>query len=155
MSRLFPITMQSIQLREEHWVIADLVGKGGHIRTVPIPVWVKKAVDAWTEEAQISEGACSDRSTRKAESGEMGMTPKVLWEVVKDAAARAGIEKLAAHDLKENMRTFMPSRRRRIGSDSVLARHVSIQTTERHLGCKQKLSVAVNDKLGIEPDETF
>jgi hypothetical protein len=56
MSRLFPITMQSIQLREEHWVIADLVGKGGHIRTVPIPVWVKKAVDAWTEEAQISEG---------------------------------------------------------------------------------------------------
>jgi len=29
--------------------------------------------------------------------------------------------------------------------------HVSIQTTERHLGCKQKLRVAVNDRLGIEP----
>jgi len=29
-----------------------------------------------------------------------GMTPKVLWEVVKDAAARAGIEKLAPHDLR-------------------------------------------------------
>ena len=32
------LTMQSIQLRKEHWVIADLVGKGGHIRTVPIPL---------------------------------------------------------------------------------------------------------------------
>jgi len=30
--------------------------------------------------------------------------------------------------------------------------HVSIQTTERYLGCKQKLRVAVNDKLGLESD---
>lgn len=29
--------------------------------------------------------------------------------------------------------------------------HVSIQTTEHYLGCKQKLRFAVNDKLGIEP----
>jgi len=32
--------------------------------------------------------------------------------------------------------------------------HVSIQTTERYLGCKQKLRVAVNDTLGIEPEPT-
>jgi integrase len=37
--------LESIQQREEHWAIADLVGKGGHIRTVPIPAWVKSAVD--------------------------------------------------------------------------------------------------------------
>jgi hypothetical protein len=30
--------------------------------------------------------------------------------------------------------------------------HVSIQTTEHYLGCKQKLRIAVNDRLGIEPD---
>jgi site-specific recombinase XerD len=35
------LALQSIQRREEHWVIADLVGKGGHIRTVPMPAWVK------------------------------------------------------------------------------------------------------------------
>jgi hypothetical protein len=28
----------------------------------------------------------------------------------------------------------------------------SIQTTERYLGCKQRLRCAVNDRLGIEPD---
>ncbi len=28
------------------------------------------------------------------------MTPKVLWEVVKDAASHSGIEKLAPHDLR-------------------------------------------------------
>jgi hypothetical protein len=28
--------------------------------------------------------------------------------------------------------------------------HASVQTTERYLGCKQKLRQAVNDNLGIE-----
>ena len=28
----------------------------------------------------------------------------------------------------------------------------NVQTTERDLGCKQKLRIAVNDRLGIEPD---
>ena len=29
--------------------------------------------------------------------------------------------------------------------------HVSVQTTERYLGCKQKIRNAINDRLGIEP----
>jgi len=34
--------VEHIQQREEHWVIADLVGKGRHVRTIPVPTWVKK-----------------------------------------------------------------------------------------------------------------
>jgi hypothetical protein len=33
------LTLDHLQQREEHWAIVDLVGKGGHIRTVPD--WVK------------------------------------------------------------------------------------------------------------------
>jgi len=29
--------------------------------------------------------------------------------------------------------------------------HVSVQTPEKYLGCKQRLREAVNDKIGIEP----
>jgi integrase len=32
-AELLALTLESIQQREEHWVIADLVGKGGHMRT--------------------------------------------------------------------------------------------------------------------------
>jgi integrase len=28
--------------------------------------------------------------------------------------------------------------------------HVSVQTTERYLGCKQRIQSAVNDRIGIE-----
>ena len=30
--------------------------------------------------------------------------------------------------------------------------HVSVQTTEKYLGFKQRFRHAVNDRLGIEPD---
>jgi site-specific recombinase XerD len=46
------IRIEDLQLREEHWVIADLVGKGRHVRTVPMPGWVKDAVDEWTSAAR-------------------------------------------------------------------------------------------------------
>ena len=29
--------------------------------------------------------------------------------------------------------------------------HLSVQTTERYLGCKQRLRNTVNDKIGLEP----
>ena len=30
--------------------------------------------------------------------------------------------------------------------------HVSVQTTERYLGCKQRFRNTVNDRIGLEPD---
>ncbi len=36
--------------------MVDLIGKGGHIRTVPIPEWVKAALDQWTRAAGVTEG---------------------------------------------------------------------------------------------------
>ena len=39
-----------------HWAIVDLVGKAAHIRTVPVPDWVKAAVDGWLTAAPITEG---------------------------------------------------------------------------------------------------
>jgi site-specific recombinase XerC len=37
-----------IQLREGRWVFADLIGKRGRVRTVPIPQAAKDALDEWT-----------------------------------------------------------------------------------------------------------
>ena len=51
---LVGLKAQDFQIREEHWVIADLIGKGKHIRTVPVPVWVKRALDCWTAAAEIT-----------------------------------------------------------------------------------------------------
>jgi len=36
-SEVADLTIQHLQQREERWVIADLIGKAAHIRTVPVP----------------------------------------------------------------------------------------------------------------------
>jgi hypothetical protein len=45
--------LDDIQMRQGNWAVVDLIGKGGHIRTVPIPNWVKAALDQWTRAANI------------------------------------------------------------------------------------------------------
>ena len=81
-----------------------------------------------------------------------GMSPKVLWDVVRAAARRAGIEKLAPHDLRRTCARLCHLAGGELDQIQFLLGHVSIQTTERYLGCKQRLRCAVNDRLGIEPD---
>ena len=149
---LLALRVDSIQLREEHWVIADLLGKAGHIRTVPIPSWVKLAIDEWREAAHIAEGALFRSINKTGRVWGMGMTPKVLWEVVRAAATRVGIERLAPHDLRRSCARLCHLAGGELDQIQFLLGHVSIQTTERYLGCKQKLRFAVNDRMGIEPD---
>ena len=41
------LTFTHLQQREEHWAVVDLIGKGGHIRTIPVPEWVRRELDIW------------------------------------------------------------------------------------------------------------
>lgn len=39
------LTFDHVQQREGRWVIVDIVGKRGKVRTVPMPSWAKAAID--------------------------------------------------------------------------------------------------------------
>src|SRR5262249_42894056 len=41
---------------EGRWVLLDIEGKHGRIRTVPVPPWVKSAIDVWLQTAEIKRG---------------------------------------------------------------------------------------------------
>ena len=132
-AELLALRLESIQQREEHWVIADLVGKAGHVRTVPIPTWVKAAVDAWTTAAAITNGSVFRAINKAGRIWGDGMSPKVLWDVVRAAAARASIEKLAPHDLRRTCARLCHLAGGELDQIQFLLGHVSIQTTERYL----------------------
>jgi integrase len=93
-AELVGLESEDFQIREEHWVIADLIGKAKHVRTVPVPAWAKGAVDDWTMAAGINRGLIFRRVSRVVKVWGDGITPKAIWHVVKAAAKRAGIKNL-------------------------------------------------------------
>jgi site-specific recombinase XerD len=152
-SELVHLKVEHLQQREEHWVFVDLVGKGGHVRTVPVPQWVKTRIDEWTQ----ASGAASGRLFRSINKNGVvwgeGLTEKVVWYVVKNFARTVGIEKVAPHDLRRTCARLCHVSGGELEQIQFLLGDASVQTTERYLGCKQKIRDAVNDRIGIEPPE--
>jgi hypothetical protein len=108
-------------------------------------------VDAWTQAANITGGRVFKAINKAGQVWGDGMSPKVLWDVVRAAAARAGIEKLAPHDLRRTCARLCHLAGGELDQIQFLLGHVSIQTTERYLGCKQKLRGCRQRPIGIEP----
>ena len=146
------LKLEDIQLREGHWVIADLNGKGGHIRTVPMPRWVKDAVDRWVLPAGIISGPVFRAINKAGRTWGNGFTPKVIWSIVKEGAANCGLTNLAPHDLRRTCARLCHQAGGELEQIQFLLGHVSVETTERYLGCKQRFQNAVNDAIGLEPD---
>ena len=145
------LNLDHMQRREDHWAIVDLVGKGGHIRTVPMPGWVKQTIDQWLDVAQITHGRVFRCVCRRGVVWGTKITEKVVWHVVKEYAGKLGISKLAPHDLRRSCARLCHESGGELEQIQFLLGHVSVQTTEKYLGCKQRLREAVNDRLGIEP----
>jgi site-specific recombinase XerD len=80
-----------------------------------------------------------------------GMMEGVVWHVVRDCAKKAGIEKLAPHDLRRTCARLCHAAGGELEQIQFLLGHVSVQTTEKYLGCQQRIRGAVNDRIGIEP----
>jgi site-specific recombinase XerD len=83
---LTDLTVDHLQRREDHWAIVDLVGKAGHIRTVPVPDWVKEIVDDWMNAAEVTRGKIFRCICRAGTAWGEGITEKVVWHVVKEYA---------------------------------------------------------------------
>ena len=148
-SEVVNLRCERIQRREDRWAIVDLVGKSGHIRTVPVPQWVKNAIDDWTTAASIKEGLLFRSIRKNGVIWGYGLTNNVIWYVVKECATRAGIEKLAPHDLRRSCPRWCHAAGGELEQIQFLLGHASVLTTERYIGCKQNLTHPVNDRIPL------
>jgi site-specific recombinase XerC len=80
-AELAAVKVGDLQRREEHWVFADLIGKGGHIRTVPVPDWVGSAIQAWLTAAAVTAGPMFRAINKAGRVAPAGFSPKVGYLV--------------------------------------------------------------------------
>lgn len=145
---LASLTVEDIQMRENRWVIADLRGKGGRVRTVAVPLWVKHGINAWQAAGKVEGGPLLRSISKGGKVGE-SLSDWAIWAVVTEAAKEIGIDNFGAHDLRRTCAKLC----RKAGGDleqiKFLLGHSSIQTTERYLGSEQDIALAVNDNIGF------
>src|ERR1700719_432713 len=79
---------------------------------------------------------------------------KVVWCMVRECASKAKLERLAPHDLRRTCARLCHESGGELEQIQFSLGHVSLQTTERYLGCKQRLREAVNDRIGLESFST-
>jgi hypothetical protein len=140
-----------MRTRQGQWAIVDLVGKGGHIRTVPMPQGAKDALDSWTSAAGIAKGRLFRAIGRAGKVWRVrrGRLPAAVYDhfgarssgatagAASTAAAKIRAEKKAARTRRLDQTLGCPS----LGPQSGLApdRASSARTLQRTWGTRPEI----------------
>ena len=99
-SEVAALTLKHVQQRDSRWCIVDLVGKHGRVRTVPMPTWVKVAIDAWTSAGRRRRRPRVPPREPGRPSARRRLSEKVVWQLLQKYAQAAGVPGIAPHDLR-------------------------------------------------------
>ena len=148
-SEVAALTFAHVQQRDGRWCIVDLVGKHSRVRTVPMPTWVKVAIDAWTCAAGLADGSVFRPVNRGDKVQGEAMSEKVVWQMLQQYATDAGVPGIAPHDCRRSCAKLCRAAGGELEQIQLLLGHASVQTTERYLGTRQDLVHAPNDGIKL------
>ena len=143
------LTFEDVQQRDGRWAIVDLKGKGGRVRTVPMPGWAKVAIDNWAAAAGLSTGRILQAINKGGRVMHAGMSPQSVFMTVQSYARQLGIQ-AAPHDLRRTFAKLAHKGRAALEQIQLSLGHATILTTERYLGVRQDLNDAPCDHLGLD-----
>ena len=148
---------RQVQQRDGRWVIVDLVGKRGKLRSVPMPSWGKASLDLWGAAVGWQGGTLltpeSGPVLHPVNKGDViavgqPMTPQAIYYLVREYAGLLGVT-VAPHDLRRTFAKLAQKGGAALEQIQLTLGHASIKTTERYLGIEQDLTTAPCDVLGL------
>ena len=142
------LTGDAIQPRNDHWVIANLEGKGNRTRTIPISPWAIDIIHDWQQATGVTKGKLlraisksgtltGPRLTKNGKMSDGGMSHQAIYNAVKKLANAAGLPPaLGPHDLRRTWGKRAYEQQMPLDQISLILGHASIKTTEIYLGLK-------------------
>ena len=94
-AELSALTVEDLQIRQGHWAIVDLVGKGGHVRTVPDACLGQGGSRSLEGVREGEHGSNLPRSQSAWDALGQGISENVIWYVVRRVAERMQLDNLA------------------------------------------------------------
>jgi integrase len=142
------LAFSDIQQREGRWVVADLVGKHGRMRTVPIPAWAKAAIDDWQRSAGLVEGHVFRPLSKAGSVAGARLGSQSIFNVVRWYSELIGVA-IGPHDLRRTFAKLAHKGNAALDQIQLSLGHSSIETTQLYLGLQLNLQDAPCDHLGI------
>jgi integrase len=121
---------------------------------VPVPAWVKQAIDISPEASGFTSGRILRSLNRHGRVTGTSMSPQAILDLVSRYGQQLGL-KLGPHDARRTCAKLCRAAGGEHEQIQLLLGHASVQTTERYLGTKQDLTHAPNDRLGLGWNETL
>ena len=134
---LVSLTVGHLQEREGYWLIVDLVGKRGRVRSIKLSRAVKTLIDEWL--ASSGRGMMLKSPVfvplgRAQQPIERQLTPQSIFNLVKKYGKAIGQAELAPHDLRRSHAKLAHRGGVDLAQLSKSLGHASLSTTERYLG---------------------
>ena len=149
-SELTSLDFEHIQQRDSRWVIIDLTGKQGRIRSVPISLWTHAAITRWKEAAGLVGGAIFRSVTRHGQATSRRLSPQGVFAIVRTYADELHLT-VRPHDLRRSFARLAHIGKASLEQIQLSLGHSSVATTEIYLGIKQDIQDAPCDRLGLVP----
>jgi len=142
------LKLGQLQLRENRWVIINLVGKRNKTRTVTVPPWVKQAIDAYTETAGVQSGRLFKAFYKNGQIIREHISCKTVHDVVKMHAHQCGFD-VTPHDLRRTYAKLALKNGANIEQIQLSLGHQSLATTQVYLGTDLDLKNGPGDFFDI------
>jgi site-specific recombinase XerD len=145
---LVNLSINQLQLRDDRWVFANLVGKRNKTRTVTVPTWTKQAIDDYLDATHIYSGQLFQAMNKGGKIQRDCISPETVREVVKLNAQKCGF-KITPHDLRRTYAKLALKNGAKIEQIQLNLGHQSLATTQVYLGTDLDLANGPGDFLDI------
>jgi len=145
---LVNLSLKQLQLRDDRWVIANLIGKRNKTRTVTVPTWTKQSIDDYLDATQIYSGQLFQAMRKNGEIIWDHISPETVREVVRLNAQKCGF-KITPHDLRRTYAKLALKNGAKIEQIQLNLGHQSLATTQVYLGTDLDLKNGPGDFLEI------
>ncbi len=141
------LDVSQITSMSDVWIIKDIQGKKGRVRSVPIPNWTLAAITDWQHfNTFITSGPLLRGVNRggrlmhgngngERDSGP-GITPQAIYYIVKKLAKQIDLPELGPHSLRRTWARAAYKQGSPLDQIKYILGHASIMTTEIYLGLK-------------------
>jgi site-specific recombinase XerD len=139
---------EDIRPVEGRWVLSQVIGRHGTVRMVPLPSWVKLALDCWLEASNIQSGVIFRALDREGTLLGRGLSAQMVLATVAGYGKNIGVS-IAPRDLRRTCARLCRDSGADLEQIQLLLGRANIQATGAYLGVTQNLTEAPNDALRL------